>query len=64
MVAKVKPVVFLKEVKAELAKVVWPTRKETVRLTLVVIGVSLAVGLFLGAIDYLLTKIMEIILRR
>ncbi len=62
--ATTNPVVFLKEVRAELAKVVWPTRKETIRLTAVVIGVSLAVGLFLGGIDYLLTKIMEVILRK
>ncbi len=62
--ATTNPVVFLKEVRAELAKVVWPTRKETIRLTAVVVGVSLAVGLFLGGIDYLLTKIMEVILGR
>lgn len=58
------PVVFLKEVKTELAKVVWPTKKETIRLTAVVVGISVSVGLFLGAIDYLLTKIMEIILQK
>lgn len=58
------PVVFLKEVRTELAKVVWPTKKETIRLTAVVVGVSISVGLFLGTIDYLLTKIMEIILRK
>ncbi|MCL4382285.1 MAG: preprotein translocase subunit SecE [Patescibacteria group bacterium] len=58
------PVVFLKEVKTELAKVVWPTKKETIRLTTVVVGISVSVGLFLGAIDYLLTKIMEIILQK
>ena len=64
MFPQVKPVVFLKEVKSELSKVVWPTKKETVRLTLVVVGVSLAVGVFLGGIDYILTKIMEVVLRR
>ncbi len=62
MISQVKPFVFLTEVKSELAKVVWPTKKETIRLTMVVIGVSLAVGVFLGAIDYLLTKLMGIIL--
>ncbi len=62
--ATINPVVFLKEVRSELAKVVWPTRKETIRLTAVVIGVSLAVGLFLGSVDFLLTKIMEVILRK
>lgn len=64
MSPQVKPVIFLKEVKSELSKVIWPTRKETIRLTLVVIGVSLVVGIFLGGIDYFLTKIMEVILRK
>ncbi|MDO8451928.1 MAG: preprotein translocase subunit SecE, partial [bacterium] len=35
---------FLKEVIAELKKVHWPTRQETVKLTVVVIAVSVAVG--------------------
>ena len=38
----------------ELKKVAWPTRKETTKNTLVVIGFSAAVGIFLGVIDYLL----------
>jgi preprotein translocase subunit SecE len=37
---------------AEMKKVVWPTRQETVRLTLIVIGICLIMGLILGAIDY------------
>ena len=43
---------FLKEAKAELVKVNWPTREKTIRYTLVVIGISLAVALFLGGLDY------------
>ena len=43
---------FLKEAKAELAKVNWPTREKTIRYTLVVIGISLAVAMFLGGLDY------------
>lgn len=54
---------FLKEVQEELKKVVWPTRAEVMRLTVVVILVSLIVGLFLGSIDFLLTKFTEIILK-
>ncbi len=57
------PVVFLREVRSELSKVIWPTRKETVKLTAVVIGVSVGVGLFLGAVDFILTKVMELILK-
>ncbi|MFZ5366563.1 MAG: preprotein translocase subunit SecE [Patescibacteria group bacterium] len=58
------PIVFLKEVRSELDKVSWPTREEAVRLTAIVIAVSLAVGFFIGAFDYVFAKIMEILLRR
>ena len=36
----------------ELRKVVWPTRQETTRLTIMVLIVCAVVGLFLGALDY------------
>lgn len=45
----------------ELRKVTWPTKKETIRLTGVVIGISLIIGLYIGIIDVLLTKVLEII---
>lgn len=56
------PVAFLKEVRLELGKVVWPTRDQVVRLTLLVIALSVAVGLFIGAIDFVFVKIMGILL--
>jgi len=43
---------FLKEVRLEIKKVNWPTRKETFRYTLIVIGVSLGVAIFLGTLDF------------
>jgi len=46
---------FLKEVKEELDKVVWPSREQTTRYTILVIIVTLVSGLFLGGLDYLLT---------
>ncbi|MGA2967790.1 MAG: preprotein translocase subunit SecE [Candidatus Levyibacteriota bacterium] len=58
------PVVFLKEVRDELQKVVWPTRDEIIRLTGVVILVSLGVGLFLGVIDFILTKLIGLLITR
>ncbi len=45
---------FLKDVKIELSKVSWPTRDQTVQYTLVVIGLSLAIALFLGGTDFVL----------
>lgn len=45
----------------ELRKVVWPTRQEAFRLTLMVLLVSIAAGLVLGSVDYgfaeLVTKV-------
>jgi preprotein translocase subunit SecE len=57
------PVTFLQETYAELKKVVWPTRNEVVRLTLVVIAISILVGLYIGGIDYVFTKITELIVK-
>lgn len=47
----------------ELKKVSWPTRSETIRLTLVVIIISLIIGLYVGIIDILLAKALEFITR-
>lgn len=58
------PVVFLKEVRTEMEKVSWPTRPEATRLTLIVIAVSLVIGLYIGALDFVFTKIMEFLLKR
>ncbi len=46
---------YFQEVKSEMSKVTWPTRRETTHYTLVVIGISLVVALFLGGLDYLFT---------
>lgn len=48
---------FLKETRAELEKVVWPTREQTVRYSILVIIVAVATGLFLGGLDYILTAL-------
>lgn len=42
---------YIREVWSELQKVVWPSRQDTTRLTLLVIAVSVAVGILLGLID-------------
>ncbi|EKD91155.1 MAG: hypothetical protein ACD_30C00041G0015 [uncultured bacterium] len=52
---------FLSEVRVELLKVVWPSREQTIRLTVMVILVTLIVGFFLGGIDFLLTKLDALI---
>lgn len=51
---------YIKESRAELKKVVWPTKQQTKNHTLMVIGVSLAVAAFLGAVDFGLNKLLEL----
>ncbi len=50
---------FLKEVRLEMKKVNWPTRQQTIRYTLIVIGVSVAVAAFLGALDFIFTALLN-----
>ncbi len=57
------PVNFFKEVKDELKKVVWPTKSEVIRLTSIVIIVSLGVGLFLGGADYIFTTLLALFVK-
>ncbi|MFH1535732.1 MAG: preprotein translocase subunit SecE [Patescibacteria group bacterium] len=57
------PVSFLREVRDELKKVTWPTQKDTIRLTIVVIITSVIVGLFIGALDFIFTKATELVVR-
>ena len=54
-----KIITFLKEVRLEMKKVNWPTRQETIRKTLVVIGISVAVAAFLGTLDFAFTTLLN-----
>lgn len=57
-----KPIRFLKEAVAELKKVVWPTKEQLVRLTIIVIVVSVSAGILIGSLDYIFTKLLALIL--
>jgi preprotein translocase subunit SecE len=50
---------WMEDIINELRKVTWPTRQDTVNLTMVVVVVSLAVGFALGGIDLLFNWIIE-----
>jgi preprotein translocase subunit SecE len=54
---------FFEDVQAELAKVTWPTRKETFATAQVVVVIIVIVSLYLGACDAVLAKIIRTILR-
>lgn len=50
---------YFSEARHELRSVQWPTRAEAIRLTLVVLGLSLAVSLFLGLADTLFSYLIK-----
>lgn len=52
---------FFGEVVSELRKVTWPTRQETTRLTLLVLVVSVAIGVFLGVIDIAFARLFSVV---
>lgn len=56
-------VTYLKEAVMEMKKVTWPTKKETQNYTILVIGVSLAVALYLGGLDYIFNWLLEKLLQ-
>lgn len=53
---------YFKESKNELAKVIWPTKKETINMSISVAVISVIVAFFLWAVDLGLFKLLEIIL--
>ncbi len=53
---------FLREVRVELKKVTWPSRKQTAGSTVVVIILVFILGAFLGLVDISLSKLVQIVL--
>lgn len=56
-------VTYFSQVQEELQKVTWPTREQAQTKTLIVIGVSIAVGLYLSGLDILFTKLTQLLLK-
>ena len=53
---------FLREAKFELKKVKWPTKKELLASTTMVIVLVLAIAIFLGLVDFILIKIIKLVI--
>ena len=62
--AKTSPGEFIRQVRAETAKVVWPTRKETVTTGIMVIIMTSMLGLFFLAVDGFFSMIVKFLLER
>ena len=54
---------FLREVKVELKKVTWPSRKQTIGSTAVVIALVMLISLFLGVVDFGISSLIRIVLQ-
>lgn len=54
---------YFKETRAEVRKVSWPTRQEALRLTLVVLAVTISMAIILGALDYLFSQLIGFVVR-
>ena len=54
---------FIREVKVELKKVTWPTRKQTMGSTVVVIILVMIISLFLGVVDAGLSSLLRLVLK-
>ena len=53
---------FAKESRTEIRKVVWPTRQETVQTTLIVAAFTVAISLFMWFVDWLLLKVIGLVI--
>lgn len=54
---------YLKDTRAEMKHVTWPTKDQTISYTVLVIILSVAVALFLGAFDAAFRQALEIVLK-
>ena len=54
---------FLREVRVELRKVTWPSRKQTIGSTVVVIVLVLIISAFLGVVDFGLSSLVQVVLQ-
>ncbi len=61
MITKIRT--FISEVIAEMRKVSWPTRRELVDSTLIVVFASLMLGAFVSAIDFVYSRGVTIIFK-
>jgi preprotein translocase subunit SecE len=50
---------YFQETRVELRRVTWPSRQDTIRMTLAVVVISIIVAIFLGLLDILFQYLLE-----
>lgn len=56
---KFHPISYLKEAKEELQKVSWPSKKDTVRYSMIIVVISILVALYFGVLDWVFTILFQ-----
>ena len=59
----VNPITYLQNTLSELKQVSWPSRQQTIKLTVIVITISLVVGAYVGLLDMSFTKILSLLIK-
>ena len=54
---------FLREVRVEMEKVTWPGRKEVQAATLVIIALVVLLAVFIGAVDFVVSRVLGLFFR-
>lgn len=62
VITAMKPIQFAKEVKSEISKVTWPTRKETIISTIMVMVMVVIISLFLYVADQIIAWLINMII--
>jgi preprotein translocase subunit SecE len=62
MMAKTSPGEFIRQVRAETAKVVWPTGRETSQTTIMVVIMTLILAIFFFLLDSAFSAIVQYLL--
>jgi preprotein translocase subunit SecE len=57
------PVTFFRQTYDELKQVVWPTRNEIIRLTGIVIILSVLMGIYIGGLDWIFSQAIQLIVK-
>lgn len=61
VLAKLDPTGFIREVRQEVARVTWPTRKETLITTGLVLGLSALAAVFFLVVDQVIAFVMRLL---
>lgn len=57
------PIAYITNTVSEMKKVSWPSRDQTIKLTLIVVGISIGMAFFIGGLDFMFTNLLTLIVK-